>query len=89
MKFPYLVQKKLKPGQEVRRVAQLEWKIIENDSAKSFEASGLQFVPLPVSFVVFISSASYHALCILFYLYIFFTRFLYIALFLFFLGDAW
>lgn len=50
MKFPYLVQKKLKPGQEVRRVAQLEWKIIENDTAKSFEASGLQFVPLPVSF---------------------------------------
>ncbi|KAL8460998.1 hypothetical protein ACS0TY_032472 [Phlomoides rotata] len=47
VKFPYLVQKKLKPGQEVRRVAQLEWKIIENDSTKSFEASGLQFVPLP------------------------------------------
>ncbi|XP_058197431.1 putative hydrolase C777.06c isoform X2 [Rhododendron vialii] len=31
MKFPYLVQKKLKEGQEVRRVSQLEWKIIEND----------------------------------------------------------
>ncbi|KAK6143906.1 hypothetical protein DH2020_024254 [Rehmannia glutinosa] len=31
VKFPYLVQKKLKPGQEIRRVAQLDWKIIEND----------------------------------------------------------
>ncbi|KAK6150089.1 hypothetical protein DH2020_017614 [Rehmannia glutinosa] len=48
VKFPYLVQKKLKPGQEIRRVAQLDWKIIENDCAKPFVASGLQFVPLPV-----------------------------------------
>ncbi|XXG68347.1 hypothetical protein AAC387_Pa06g1455 [Persea americana] len=47
-KFPYLVQKKLKEGQEVRRVAQLDWKIIEDHSGKPFIASGLQFVPLPV-----------------------------------------
>ncbi|KAK2989963.1 hypothetical protein RJ640_004126 [Escallonia rubra] len=48
VKFPYLVQKKLKAGQEVRRVAQLEWRIIENDSKKPFVASGLELVPLPV-----------------------------------------
>ncbi|PHT40472.1 hypothetical protein CQW23_19326 [Capsicum baccatum] len=47
-KFPYLVQKKLKEGQEIRRVAQLDWQIIENDCEKSFVASGLEFVPLPV-----------------------------------------
>ncbi|XP_042483758.1 putative hydrolase C777.06c [Macadamia integrifolia] len=48
VKFPYLVQKKLKEGQEIRRVAQLDWKIIEGDCDKPFVASGLQFVPLPV-----------------------------------------
>ncbi|KAL1560473.1 putative hydrolase isoform X2 [Salvia divinorum] len=48
VKFPYLVQKKLKPGQEVRRVTQLNWKTIESDLTKPFMASGLQFVPLPV-----------------------------------------
>ncbi|XP_062012682.1 putative hydrolase C777.06c [Rosa rugosa] len=48
VKFPYLVQKKLKEGQEVRRVAQLDWKIIEDHCEKPFVASGLQFVPLPV-----------------------------------------
>ncbi|KAF5757090.1 putative metallo-beta-lactamase, ribonuclease Z/Hydroxyacylglutathione hydrolase [Helianthus annuus] len=48
VKFPYLVQKKLKAGQEVRRVAQLEWKVIENDCKSSFVASGLELVPLPV-----------------------------------------
>lgn len=48
VKFPYLVQKKLKAGQEVRRVAQLDWQIIENDCTKPFVASGLEFVPLPV-----------------------------------------
>ncbi|ESR62205.1 hypothetical protein CICLE_v10015916mg [Citrus x clementina] len=47
-KFPYLVQKKLKEGQEVRRVAQLDWKIIEEDCDKPFVVSGLKFVPLPV-----------------------------------------
>ncbi|XP_057949814.1 putative hydrolase C777.06c isoform X2 [Malania oleifera] len=47
-KFPYLVKKKLKEGQEVRRVAQFDWKIIENNSEKSFVASSLKFVPLPV-----------------------------------------
>ncbi|KAL9224376.1 hypothetical protein vseg_000413 [Gypsophila vaccaria] len=48
VKFPYLVQKKLKEGQEVRRVSQLDWKIIESDHGKPFYASGLQFFPLPV-----------------------------------------
>ncbi|RWR88774.1 putative hydrolase isoform X1 [Cinnamomum micranthum f. kanehirae] len=48
VKFSYLVKKKLKEGQEVRRVAQLDWKIIEDHSGKPFIASGLQFVPLPV-----------------------------------------
>ncbi|KAL7129629.1 hypothetical protein ABFS83_13G081200 [Erythranthe nasuta] len=48
VKFPYLVQKKLKPGQEIRRVAQLDWKIIENDCNKPFVVSGLRIVPLPV-----------------------------------------
>ncbi|ONM02123.1 Metallo-hydrolase/oxidoreductase superfamily protein [Zea mays] len=47
-KFPYLVKKKLKEGEEVRRVAQLEWKIIESDIQKPFTTSGLEFVPLPV-----------------------------------------
>ncbi|GAA0184776.1 hydrolase [Lithospermum erythrorhizon] len=48
MKFPYMVQKKLKAGQEVRRVAQLDFKIIETDCEKPFVASGLQITPLPV-----------------------------------------
>lgn len=48
VKFPYLVQKKLKEGQEIRRVSQLEWKIIESDHEKPFVASGMQFFPLPV-----------------------------------------
>lgn len=48
VKFPYLVQKKLKEGQEIRRVAQLDWKIIEGNHEKPFVASGLKFVPLPV-----------------------------------------
>ncbi|KAG9439386.1 hypothetical protein H6P81_019551 [Aristolochia fimbriata] len=48
VKFPYLVQKKLKVGQEVRRVAQLDWRIIESSCEKPFAASGIKFVPLPV-----------------------------------------
>ncbi|XP_048593860.1 putative hydrolase C777.06c isoform X1 [Brassica napus] len=48
VKFPYLVQKKLKEGQEVRRVAQLDWRVIEEDCEKPFVASGLLFTPLPV-----------------------------------------
>jgi hypothetical protein len=48
-KFPYLVQKQLKPGQEIRRVAQLDWHIIEEDHQRPFVASGIQFVPLPVT----------------------------------------
>ncbi|KAA0067543.1 coatomer subunit beta'-2-like isoform X3 [Cucumis melo var. makuwa] len=47
VKFPYLVQKKLKEGQEVRRVAHLDWKIIEDHHEKPFVASGLRFIPLP------------------------------------------
>lgn len=47
-KFPYLVKKKFKEGQEVRRVAQLDWRIIESDCEKPFVSSGLEFVPLPV-----------------------------------------
>ncbi|TYH67361.1 hypothetical protein ES332_D06G183200v1 [Gossypium tomentosum] len=47
-KFPYLVQKKLREGQEVRRVAQLDLKIIEEHYDKPFVASGLTFFPLPV-----------------------------------------
>ncbi|XP_062162496.1 putative hydrolase C777.06c [Alnus glutinosa] len=48
VKFPYLVEKKFKEGQEVRRVAQLDWRIIEDQCEKPFVASGLGFVPLPV-----------------------------------------
>lgn len=48
VKFPYLIPKKLKEGQELRRVAQLDWKIIEDDCEKPFVASSLKFVPLPV-----------------------------------------
>ncbi|KAF4363087.1 putative hydrolase C777.06c [Cannabis sativa] len=47
-KFPYLVQKKLKEGQEVRRVSQLNWTVIESSCEAPFVASGLKFVPLPV-----------------------------------------
>uniref|UniRef100_A0A0D9Y1G4 Metallo-beta-lactamase domain-containing protein n=2 Tax=Leersia perrieri TaxID=77586 RepID=A0A0D9Y1G4_9ORYZ len=47
-KFPYLVRKKLKDGEEVRRVAQLDWRVIESDLQKPFVTSGLEFVPLPV-----------------------------------------
>ncbi|CAD5186729.1 unnamed protein product [Musa acuminata subsp. malaccensis] len=48
IKFPYLMKKKLKEGEELRRVSQLDWKIIESDPEKTFMASGLVFVPLPV-----------------------------------------
>ncbi|WOL08944.1 hydrolase [Canna indica] len=48
LKFPYLLKKKLKEGEELRRVAQLDWKIIESDPGKTFTTLGLEFVPLPV-----------------------------------------
>ncbi|KAJ3704255.1 hypothetical protein LUZ61_007960 [Rhynchospora tenuis] len=48
VKFPYLATKKLKEGQEIRRVAQLDWRIIESNHEKPFLCSGLEFVPLPV-----------------------------------------
>ncbi|XP_061370044.1 putative hydrolase C777.06c [Gastrolobium bilobum] len=47
-KFPYLVQKKRKEGQEIRRVAQIAWNIIADDCNRPFFASGLKFIPLPV-----------------------------------------
>lgn len=51
-KFPYLVSKKRKEGEEVRRVAQFDWRIIERSIERSldssFEAAGLTFTPLPV-----------------------------------------
>lgn len=48
IKFPYLVQKKLKEGQELRRVAQFDWRIIESSCESPFNVAGLQFTPLPV-----------------------------------------
>ncbi|KAL3689445.1 hypothetical protein R1sor_015754 [Riccia sorocarpa] len=47
-RFPYLVEKKLKAGQEVRRVAQLDWRVIQTSCSTFFEAFGLEIVPLPV-----------------------------------------
>ncbi|XP_072952523.1 putative hydrolase C777.06c [Typha angustifolia] len=47
-KFPYLMRKKPKEGEEVRRVAQLDWRIIESNCEKPFMSLGLEFVPLPV-----------------------------------------
>jgi len=49
-KFPYLVRKKRKEGEEVRRVAQIDWNIIDDDLNRPFSASGLKFTPLPVNF---------------------------------------
>ncbi|KAF3542193.1 hypothetical protein DY000_02009004 [Brassica cretica] len=46
--IPQVDSKKLKEGQEVRRVAQLDWRVIEEDCEKPFVASGLSFTPLPV-----------------------------------------
>ncbi|KAL1328529.1 hypothetical protein AAHE18_13G379200 [Arachis hypogaea] len=47
-KLPYLVKKKLKEGQEIRRVAQFSWNIIAEDCNQPFFASGLKLTPLPV-----------------------------------------
>ncbi|KAL3696528.1 hypothetical protein R1sor_010604 [Riccia sorocarpa] len=47
-RFPYLVEKTVKEGQEVRRVAQLKWHVIDASCSTSFEAGGLEIVPLPV-----------------------------------------
>ncbi|CAM6126731.1 unnamed protein product [Calypogeia fissa] len=46
-KFPYLVRRPLKEGEEVRRVAQLDWRVIEASFSR-FEAAGLDIMPLPV-----------------------------------------
>ncbi|XP_057993639.1 putative hydrolase C777.06c isoform X1 [Hevea brasiliensis] len=59
LKFPYLIKKKLREGQEIRRVAQLDWKIIAEDWQSPFVASGLQFFPLPVT--AFKLSSNTHA----------------------------
>ncbi|XP_018684077.2 putative hydrolase C777.06c isoform X2 [Musa acuminata AAA Group] len=48
IKFPYLMNKMWKEGQEVTPIAQLDWKVIESDPDITFMASGLEFVPLPV-----------------------------------------
>ncbi|OIV89441.1 hypothetical protein TanjilG_21884 [Lupinus angustifolius] len=47
-KFPYLVEKKRKEGQEIRWVAQMAWNIIADNFNQPFFASGLKFTPLPV-----------------------------------------
>ncbi|CAK9321232.1 unnamed protein product [Citrullus colocynthis] len=47
MRLPYLVQKELREGQEVRRVSQLDYRITEDNYEEPFTASGLQFVPFP------------------------------------------
>ncbi|KAG5001030.1 hypothetical protein JHK87_022102 [Glycine soja] len=47
-RFPYLVKKKHKEGQEMRRVAQLCWNIIADDCNGPFFASGLKLIRLPV-----------------------------------------
>ncbi|BBN08925.1 phosphoribosyl 1,2-cyclic phosphate phosphodiesterase [Marchantia polymorpha subsp. ruderalis] len=47
-KFPYLVEKTLKEGQEVRRVAQLDWRVIDTSCSALFDAVGLEITPLPV-----------------------------------------
>ncbi|XP_027915611.1 putative hydrolase C777.06c isoform X1 [Vigna unguiculata] len=46
--FPYLVRKKQKEGQEIRRVAQFCWNIVAEDCNQPFFASGLKLIPLPV-----------------------------------------
>ncbi|WCJ20520.1 Metallo-hydrolase/oxidoreductase superfamily protein [Euphorbia peplus] len=48
LKFPYLIKKKLREGQEVSRVAQLDWKLVKEDCHHPFVASGVEFVPLLV-----------------------------------------
>ncbi|XLU78148.1 hypothetical protein S245_001569, partial [Arachis hypogaea] len=48
IKLPYLVKKKLKEWQEIRRVAQFSWNIIVEDCNQPFSASGLKLTPLPV-----------------------------------------
>eukprot|EP00850_Spirogloea_muscicola_P024242 SM000513S17639 [mRNA] locus=s513:489:3125:+ [translate_table: standard] len=47
-KFPYLVKKPLASGQEVRRVAQLDWRVIDASVAAPFDVEGLTVTPLPV-----------------------------------------
>ncbi|EFJ29842.1 hypothetical protein SELMODRAFT_145906 [Selaginella moellendorffii] len=47
-KFPYLVQKGVKEGQEIRRVTQLNYKIVQTSCDAPFDVEGLEFTPLPV-----------------------------------------
>jgi phosphoribosyl 1,2-cyclic phosphodiesterase len=48
IRFPYLVQKNLKEEKELHQVAQLDWKIIENNCERPFNVADLKFTPLPV-----------------------------------------
>uniref|UniRef100_A0A7I4DFZ0 Metallo-beta-lactamase domain-containing protein n=1 Tax=Physcomitrium patens TaxID=3218 RepID=A0A7I4DFZ0_PHYPA len=48
LKFPYLASKKRKEGEELRRVAQFDWRVIEPSIDTRFQAGGLTFTPLPV-----------------------------------------
>lgn len=47
IRFPYLVQKNLTEEKELHQVAQLDWKIIENNCESPFNVEDLQFTPLP------------------------------------------
>jgi hypothetical protein len=44
------VEQKPEDGDEDAQAAKIDWKIIEEDVDKPFVASGLEFVPLPVTF---------------------------------------
>jgi hypothetical protein len=55
IRFPYLVQKNLKEEKELHQVAQLDWKIIENNCERPFNVADLKFTPLPVGLHFFIS----------------------------------
>nr|CAB3486996.1 unnamed protein product [Digitaria exilis] len=48
-RFPYLVQQRPEDGDQDAQAAKIDWKIIEEDVDKPFVASGLEFVPLPVT----------------------------------------
>lgn len=48
LRFPHLSKKGLTKHEVTGEVAQVDWRIIENDCEKPFIASGLQFYPLPV-----------------------------------------
>jgi hypothetical protein len=43
------MEQKPEDGDEDAQAAKIDWKIIEDDVDKPFVASGLEFVPLPVT----------------------------------------